>query len=236
MGYFEEISRMVLYEDNHIIIVNKRPSDIVQGDKTQDTPLSEMVKEYLRVKYNKPGEAFLGVVHRLDRPVSGIIIFAKTSKALTRLNELIKKREVTKTYWAIVKQSETGIKNYEEGSSVYLTDWLKKNESQNKSYVVSKDSPGASKAELEYRIIGKSKTYLLMEVILHTGRHHQIRVQLANIGYAIKGDLKYGYPRSNEDASICLHARNIKFTHPVSGEKIDLSADPPDNKNWKMFI
>ncbi len=218
----------ILFEDNHIIIVNKRPSDIVQGDKTGDKPLGEMIKEYLKVKYNKPGEAFIGVVHRLDRPVSGIVVFAKTSKALTRLSTMFKEKDINKTYWAIVK-------NKPDKDSDYLIDYLKKNEAQNKSYVVNENTAKADKAELEYKVIGKSDNYYLLEVKLYTGRHHQIRVQLANIGSPIKGDLKYGFPRPNTDGSICLHSRKIDFVHPVSKEKIEITADPPEDKIWKQF-
>ena len=237
MAEVNDMEKQVLYEDNHIIIVNKKPSQIVQGDKTGDTPLSELLKDYIKVKYNKPGEVFLGVVHRLDRPVSGLVIFARTSKALSRLNEMLKEREIHKTYWAIVKKQPkgNGELRIENGEWKRLSDYLKKNEKQNKSYVVSKDVKGSSKAELEYKTVGESDNYLLFEVKLHTGKHHQIRAQLSNIGYAIKGDVKYGFPRPNPDGSICLHSRKIEFIHPVSKIKIELIAKPPDDKSWKVF-
>ena len=191
----------VVYEDNHIVVVNKTSSEIVQGDKTGDTPLSEMVKQYLKEKYNKPGNVFIGVTHRLDRPVSGLVVFAKTSKALPRLNEMFRNGEVKKTYWAIVKEcpKET------EGELVH---YLVRNEKQNKSYAYDKEVKNSKKAVLHYKLIGHSQNYYLLEVDLKTGRHHQIRCQLAKMGCPIKGDLKYGFPRSNPDGSICLHARN----------------------------
>ena len=205
----------VVYEDNHIIIVNKTASEIVQGDKTGDTPLSETVKQYLKEKYSKPGNVFIGVTHRLDRPVSGLVVFAKTGKALSRLNEMFKNSEVKKTYWAVVKN----LPREEEGE---LVNYLVRNEKQNKSYAYDKEVPGSKKAILRYRIIGRSQNYYLLEVDLKTGRHHQIRCQLAKMGSPIKGDLKYGSPRSNPDGSICLHARSIRFVHPVSKELIDV--------------
>lgn len=211
----------VVYEDNHLIIVIKKAGEIVQGDKTGDKPLGEIVKEYLKQKYNKPGEVFLGVVHRLDRPVSGLVIFARTSKALTRLTNMFKSREINKTYWAIVKNKPAKERDF-------LTDYLKKNEAQNKSYVVNPETPEANKAELEYVIIKKSDNYYLLEVKLYTGRHHQIRVQLANIGCPIKGDLKYGFARSNRDGSICLHSRKLEFVHPVSLAKIEVVGSTPE--------
>ena len=189
----------VVYEDNHIIIVNKTASEIVQGDKTGDTPLSETVKQYLKEKYNKPGNVFIGVTHRLDRPVSGLVVFAKTSKALSRLNDMFRQGEVEKTYWAIVKNAPAA----EEGTLVH---YMIKNEKQNKSYAYDKEVKGSKKAILDYRLIGHSQNYFLLEVNLHTGRHHQIRCQLAKMGCPIKGDLKYGFPRSNPDGSICLHS------------------------------
>ena len=201
----------VVYEDNHIIIVNKTASEIVQGDKTGDTPLSETVKQYLKEKYNKPGNVFIGVTHRLDRPVSGLVVFAKTSKALSRLNDMFRQGEVEKTYWAIVKNAPAA----EEGTLVH---YMIKNEKQNKSYAYDKEVKGSKKAILDYRLIGHSQNYFLLEVNLHTGRHHQIRCQLAKMGCPIKGDLKYGFPRSNPDGSICLHSRRVKFVHPVSKE------------------
>lgn len=218
----------VVYEDNHIIIVNKTASEIVQGDKTGDTPLSETVKQYLKEKYSKPGNVFIGVAHRLDRPVSGLVVFAKTSKALSRLNEMFKNSEVKKTYWAVVKN----LPREEEGE---LVNYLVRNEKQNKSYAYDKEVPGSKKAILRYRIIGRSQNYYLLEVDLKTGRHHQIRCQLAKMGSPIKGDLKYGSPRSNPDGSICLHARSIRFVHPVSKELIEVEAPVPPGNLWNGF-
>lgn len=218
----------VLYEDNHIIIVNKAPGEIVQGDKTGDKPLSEIVKEYLKEKYNKPGNAFCGVTHRLDRPTSGVVVFAKTSKALSRLNEMFKKGEMDKTYWAIVKKMP-------EKSEDTLTHYLIKNERTNKSAAYDKEKPNTKKAVLRYKVIGQSQNYYLLEVDLETGRHHQIRAQLAKIGSPIKGDLKYGFDRSNPDGSISLHARKISFIHPVSKEKIEIVAPVPEDNLWKAL-
>ncbi|MDN0079335.1 RNA pseudouridine synthase [Bacteroides gallinaceum] len=218
----------VVYEDNHLIIVNKTASEIVQGDKTGDVPLSETVKQYLKEKYAKPGNVFLGVTHRLDRPVSGLVVFAKTSKALARLNEMFRKGEVKKTYWAVVKTCP----QVEEGELVH---YLVRNEKQNKSYAYDKEVNGSKKAVLHYRLIGHSENYYLLEVDLKTGRHHQIRCQLAKIGCPIKGDLKYGFPRSNPDGSICLHARKVCFVHPVSKEQIVVTAPVPDGNLWKVF-
>ena len=218
----------VVYEDNHIIVVNKTASEIVQADKTGDTPLSETVKQYLKEKYQKPGNVFLGVTHRLDRPVSGLIIFAKTSKALTRLNEMFRAGEVKKTYWAVVK-------NAPKESEGELVHFLVRNEKQNKSYAYDKEVPNSKKAVLDYRLIGRSENYYLLEVDLKTGRHHQIRCQLAKMGCPIKGDLKYGSPRSNPDGSICLHARRVRFVHPVSKELIELKAPLPEGNLWKGF-
>lgn len=218
-----------LYEDNHIIIVSKRSGEIVQGDKTGDEPLSETVKQYIKEKYHKPGNVFLGVVHRLDRPVWGLVVFAKTSKALTRLNKMFKEGQVHKTYWAITKNAPPA----EEG---VLTDWLVRNERQNKSYAHPQEVPNAKKAVLKYRVIAHSDRYHLIEVKLLTGRHHQIRCQLANMGCAIKGDLKYGAPRSNPDGSISLLARRITFVHPVSKENIVVEAPlPPNDKLWEAL-
>ncbi len=228
MKKLDTINSQILYEDNHIIVVNKRPSDIVQGDKTGDTPLSEIIKGYLKEKYNKPGNVFVGVVHRLDRPVSGALIFARTSKALSRLNNMLKNKEIKKTYWAVVKskpQIESG----------HLIHYLIKNQQKNKSFAYSKPTKNRLKAELKFNIISNSDTYFLIEIELLTGRHHQIRVQLSAIGCPIKGDLKYGYPRSNQDASIHLHARKIEFLHPVKKEKIKIVANPPDDQLWKFF-
>ena len=218
----------VLYEDNHIIIVNKTASEIVQGDKTGDTPLSEIVKQYLKEKYQKPGNVFIGVTHRLDRPVSGLVVFAKTSKALGRLNEMFRGGEVKKTYWAIVKNMPPE----PEGELVH---YLVCNEKQNKSYAYDSEKPGSKKAILHYRLIGRSDNYCLLEVDLKTGRHHQIRCQLAKMGCPIRGDLKYGFPRSNPDGSICLHARRVRFVHPVSKELIEVVAPVPDSNLWHAF-
>ncbi|HIZ91205.1 MAG TPA: RNA pseudouridine synthase [Candidatus Bacteroides merdavium] len=219
----------VVYEDNHIIIVNKTASEIVQGDKTGDVPLSETVKQYLKEKYHKPGNVFIGVTHRLDRPVSGLVVFAKTSKALSRLNEMFKNSEVKKTYWAIVKQTPAET----EGE---LVNYLVRNEKQNKSYAYDTEKPGSKKAILHYRLIARSDNYCLLEVDLKTGRHHQIRCQLAKMGCPIKGDLKYGFPRSNPDGSICLHARRVRFVHPVSKELIDVVAPVPSDNLWNSFL
>ncbi len=219
----------VVYEDNHIIVVNKTASEIVQGDKTGDTPLSETVKQYLKEKYNKPGNVFLGVTHRLDRPVSGLVVFAKTSKALSRLNDMFRNGEVKKTYWAIVRNRPPA----PEGE---LTHWLVRNEKQNKSYAYDKEVKDSKKAVLCYKTIGHSQNYHLLEVDLKTGRHHQIRCQLAKMGCPIKGDLKYGSPRSNPDGSICLHARRISFIHPVSKESIHIEAPVPGGNLWNGFI
>ena len=218
----------VVYEDNHIIVVNKTASEIVQGDKTGDTPLSETVKEYLKVKYNKPGNVFCGVTHRLDRPVSGLVVFAKTSKALARLNDMFRLGEVKKTYWAIVKERPKEL----EGELIH---WMVRNEKQNKSYAYDTEKPNSKKAILRYKLIGHSQNYHLLEVDLQTGRHHQIRCQLAKMGCPIKGDLKYGSPRSNPDGSICLHARRVTFVHPVSKEVIDITAPLPPGNLWNGF-
>lgn len=218
----------VVYEDNHIIVVNKTASEIVQGDKTGDTPLSETVKLYLKEKYAKPGNVFIGVTHRLDRPVSGLVVFAKTSKALSRLNEMFRIGEVKKTYWAIVKNCPPQT----EGELVH---YLVRNEKQNKSYAYDKEVKNSKKAILHYRLIGHSENYYLLEVDLKTGRHHQIRCQLAKMGCPIKGDLKYGFPRSNPGGSICLHARRVRFVHPVSKQEIDLIAPVPAGNLWNGF-
>lgn len=218
----------ILYEDNHIIIVNKSPKEIVQGDKTGDQPLLDMVKDYLREKYHKPGNVFCGVVHRLDRPTSGVVVFAKTSKALTRLNEMFKKGEIDKTYWAIVKD----LPPRDEDTLVH---YLIKNQKNNKSVAYDTEKPRSKKAVLHYKLVGRSQKYYLLEVKLETGRHHQIRCQLAKIGLPIRGDLKYGAQRSNPDGSISLHARNISFVHPVSKKMIDITAPVPDDPLWKAF-
>ena len=214
----------VVYEDNHIIIVNKRSGEIVQGDKTGDRPLSELVKDYLKEKYQKPGAVFLGVVHRLDRPVSGLVVFARTSKALARLNKMFAQGEVHKTYWAIVPKG--GVE--ENPSFTMLTHWLTRNEQQNKSYAHQREVAGSKKAQLRYRVIAGGDRYQLLEVQLMTGRHHQIRCQLSAVGMPIRGDLKYGAPRSNPDGSISLLSRRVEFVHPVSGQTISVEAPLPD--------
>ncbi|MBO5824527.1 MAG: RNA pseudouridine synthase [Prevotella sp.] len=216
----------VVYEDNHIIIVYKESGEIVQGDKTGDTPLSDIVKDYIKEKYQKPGNVFLGVVHRLDRPVSGLVVFARTSKALSRLNEMFRNGEVHKTYWAITKNMPA----IEEGR---LEHWLVRNERQNKSYAYAKEKPGAKKAVLEYKMIGRTDNYSLLEVRLLTGRHHQIRCQLAAMGCPIKGDLKYGAQRSNPDGSISLLSHRVEFVHPVSKERIDVTSPVPSDNLWQ---
>ena len=219
----------VLYEDNHIIAVNKTCNEIVQGDKTGDTPLSETVKAYIKDKYNKPGEVFLGVTHRLDRPTSGVVLFARTSKALTRLNEMFKSHEqIKKTYWAIVQ----GAPKVPEAR---LENWLVRNEAQNKSYIAKPGAKEAKQAILSYKTLVKGEHYTLLEVNLETGRHHQIRCQLAAIGCPIKGDLKYGAKRSNPDGGICLHARKIEFIHPVKKENICITASVPNDSLWQQF-
>ena len=219
----------VLYEDNHIIAVNKTCNEIVQGDKTGDTPLSEIVKAYIKEKYNKPGEVFLGVTHRLDRPTSGVVLFARTSKALTRLNEMFKSHEqIKKTYWAIVQ----GCPKVPEAR---LENWLIRNEAQNKSYIAKPHSNNAKQAVLRYRTLVRGENYTLLEVNLETGRHHQIRCQLAAIGCPVKGDLKYGAKRSNPDGGICLHARKIEFIHPVSKENICITAPVPNDSLWQQL-
>ena len=215
----------ILHEDNHIIVVNKRVGDIVQGDKTGDKPLSEVVKEYIKDKYSKPGEVFLGVVHRLDRPTTGIVVFARTSKALTRLNEMFSARETQKTYWAVVK-------NKPEKAADTLLHFLKRNEKNNTSKAHLKEVPESKLAKLEYKIIKELNSYFVLEIDLHTGRHHQIRAQLAAIGCPIKGDLKYGFDRSNPDGGIHLHARKLVFVHPVSKEKMEIVASTPKNSVW----
>ena len=215
----------VLYEDNHVIIVNKRAGEIVQGDKTGDTPLSEIVKLYLKERFQKPGNVFLGVVHRLDRPVSGIVLFARTSKALSRLSEIFRTRAVRKTYWAIVGQQPP----QDKGT---LTHWLTRDERTNKARAYDHEVPGSKQAVLDYRVIACSDRYWLLEIDLHTGRHHQIRCQLAKMGCPVRGDLKYGAPRSNPDGSISLHARRITFEHPVSHQSIDITAPVPDDRLW----
>jgi len=219
----------VIYEDNHIIIVNKRAGDIVQGDKTGDKPLSDVVKEYIAEKYNKPGNVYLGTVHRLDRPTTGLLIFSKTSKALPRLNKLFVSKDITKTYWALVK-------NKPNKDADTLIHWLKKNPKNNKSKAHKNEVDGSKKAILHYKTIKTLDHYYLLEVTLETGRHHQIRAQLSNIGCPIKGDLKYGFSRSNKDASISLHARNIQFIHPVSKIELNITAPLPKDSVWDACL
>ena len=218
----------VVYEDNHIIIVNKQSGEIVQGDKTGDRPLSDIVKDYIKEKYAKPGAVFLGVVHRLDRPVSGLVVFARTSKALSRLNKMFAEGEVHKTYWAITK-------NTPQNSEGTLTHWLVRNEKQNKSYAYDHEVPRSKKAQLRYRVLTQGDNYDLVEVELLTGRHHQIRCQLSAIGRPIKGDLKYGARRSNPDGSISLQSHRIEFVHPVSKETICIEAPIPNDSLWEKL-
>lgn len=218
----------IIHEDNHIIVVNKRVGDIVQGDITGDKPLSDVVKEYIKIKYNKPGDVFLGVVHRLDRPTTGIVVFAKTSKALTRLNESFKNRETQKTYWAVVKNTPPKEKDT-------LTHFLKRNSKNNTSKANLKEIPDSKKASLSYQIIKKLDNYFVLEIDLHTGRHHQIRAQLQAIGCPIKGDLKYGFDRSNPDGGIHLHAKKLVLKHPVSKEIITFNATTPNDSIWNSL-
>lgn len=231
----------IVYEDNHIIIVSKSSGEIVQGDKTGDTPLSETVKDYIKEAYAKPGNVFLGVVHRLDRPVSGLVLFARTSKALPRLNAMFANGEVHKTYWAIVPKSKpspgsssSGV--IADGEWHTLTHWLVRNEKQNKSYAYDREVPHSKKAILDYRVLSHSDNYLLVEVNLKTGRHHQIRCQLAKAGSPIKGDLKYGSKRSNNDGSISLLSHAMKFIHPVSKKEIEVTAPIPNDNLWKSLV
>lgn len=218
----------ILFEDNHLIAVNKRSGDIVQGDKTGDKPLSEKVKEYIKAKYNKPGEVFLGVIHRLDRPVSGVVLFARTSKALERMNEQFRERNTDKIYWAIVQDAP-------QNPEATLIHYLVKDEAKNKSRAYTEERKGALKCELHYKTIARSDRYTMLEVHPITGRHHQIRVQLSTIGAIIKGDLKYGAKRSNPDGSISLHARSLSFFHPVTKEKIIIKAPVPQDNLWKAL-
>lgn len=218
----------ILYEDNHVIVINKRASEIVQGDKTGDRTLPDDIKDYLKEKYNKPGNVFCGVVHRLDRPTSGAVIFARTSKALERLNAQFREKETNKVYWALVEKIPSP-------TAGELRHFLKKNEGQNKSYPVNNSVSGAKEAKLRYQLLKSSERYHLLEVELETGRHHQIRAQLSAIGCCIKGDVKYGAKRPNEDGSICLHARKISFIHPTTKELIQLTAPVPDTTLWKFF-
>ncbi len=219
----------ILYEDNHIIAAYKKSSDLAQGDKTGDVSLDKEIKSYIAAKYKKPGEVFLGVVHRLDRPVSGVILFARTSKALQRLNEMFRTKQVKKSYLAIVKERPPE-------DEATITHFLKKNEKQNKTYVYDTEVKGSKEASLTYRMLGRSERYYLLEVDLHSGRHHQIRAQLAKIGCPIKGDLKYGYPRSNEDGGISLLARRLEFIHPVKKETINITAHFPEGDIWSVFM
>ena len=219
----------ILFEDNHLIVVNKNPGELTQGDITGDETLGDKIKAYLKKKYNKPGNVYLGITHRLDRPTSGVIIFTKTSKALTRLNELFKKNEIKKTYWAIVKKMENK-------SPEKLENFLIKNQKKNKSYVTKNSNKYAKKAVLTYKIILELKNYSLLKINLETGRHHQIRTQLSHIGFPIKGDLKYGYSRSNNDGSIHLHSRKVQFIHPVSKKNIEITAKLPKNNVWDMCV
>lgn len=223
-----ETNMTVVYEDNHVIIVSKRAGEIVQGDKTGDEPLNDMVRRYIKEAYAKPGNVFLGVVHRLDRPVSGLVMFARTSKALPRLNNMFRASEIHKTYWAIVKNEPPK----PEGT---LVDWIVRNEERNKSYAYDHEVPYSKKAILDYKVIARGDNYYLLEINLHTGRHHQIRCQLSKMGCPIKGDLKYGSPRSNPDGSICLHARRMEFVHPVSKKEIRVEAEVPNEPLWKAL-
>ncbi len=223
------VSKRILFEDNHLIAVNKLPGELVQGDYTGDKPLLEKVRDFIREEYEKPGNVFTGLIHRLDRPTSGVVVFAKTSKALARMNAIFEKRDVEKTYWAIV----AGQPKEEEG---HLEHFLRKDQKKNKSQFFLKEQKGSKKAVLSYKVVKKLEHYSLLEIKLETGRHHQIRVQLSAIGHPIKGDLKYGFSRSNKDASVCLHAKNVKFEHPVSGEPILLDAPLPTGENIWKFI
>jgi 23S rRNA pseudouridine1911/1915/1917 synthase len=218
----------IVYEDNHLIVVNKSCSEIVQGDKTGDISLLDKLKLYIKEKYNKPGEVFLGLVHRLDRPTSGLVIFARTSKALSRMNQQFKDKTIKKNYWAVVDAKP----HLTEGKLVH---YLVKNEAQNKSYAFDNPKKGGKEASLSYRLLGKSDNYYLLEIELHTGRHHQIRAQLATLGCKIKGDLKYGFPRSNKDGGIHLHARYLEFKHPVKDEILKLTAPVPDDNLWEAL-
>ncbi|MDJ0645837.1 MAG: RluA family pseudouridine synthase [Flavobacteriaceae bacterium] len=219
----------ILYEDNHLIIINKKAGDLVQGDKTGDRPLNEIVKHYIKEKYKKPGNVFLGVVHRLDRPTSGALIFARTSKALERLNKMLRDKNIKKTYWAVVKSRP-------EKDTDTLVNYLKKNPKNNKSTVFTKETKGSKRAVLHYKVIKNLDNYFLLEIDLETGRHHQIRAQLSAIGAPIKGDLKYGFVRSNKDGGIHLHARKIEFIHPVSKEPLALEAPTPDDVIWQNCL
>lgn len=223
-----DIKSRILFEDNHLIIINKLPGELVQGDETGDVTLADKVKEYLKVTYNKPGNVYLGIPHRLDRPTSGIVVYTKTEKALIRLNEAFKGSSVKKTYWAVVD-------NMPKKSESTLIHYIVRNSANNKSVAYPKEIKGSKLAKLDYKLIGKSDKYFLLEIALHTGRHHQIRAQLAAIGLHIKGDLKYGFPRSNPDGGIHLHARKIVFTHPVKKEDLTIIAPPPHDTVWDYF-
>lgn len=226
----KDLESRILYEDNHLIVVNKLGGEIVQGDKTGDIPLADMVKSYIKKKYLKPGEVYLGVVHRIDRPVSGAVIFARTSKALARLNNMLKERKITKIYWAVVK-------NFPQAEEATLVHYLRRNEKQNKTYVFDEPHKDSSEASLTYKLLGESDNYYLLQVELHTGRHHQIRAQLAHIGCPIKGDLKYGFERSNPGGFIHLHSIKTEFIHPVKREKISIIAPPPiSDPLWDHFF
>jgi len=218
----------IVYEDNHLLVVNKSPGILVQGDETGDIPLSELCKKYLKQKYNKPGEVFIGVVHRLDRPVSGIVVLAKTSKALERMNALFRDKQTKKTYWAIVSKKP-------KAERATLIHWLKKDEKKNKTTAFTRETDGASKSELSYSLISETSGKYLLEVNPVTGRPHQIRVQLATWGCVIDGDVKYGASSPNDDGSICLHARALEFQHPVKKEPVRFEVAPPQNENWKLF-
>ena len=219
----------ILFEDNHLIVINKLPSQLVQGDKTGDPSLKDYASKYLKTIHNKPGDAFVGVIHRLDRPVSGIVVFAKTSKALSRMNELFRRKEIKKTYWAIVKNKPEKV----EGKLIH---YLIKDEKNNKSKAFNEEKKNSLRAELDYRLITSTQTYHLLEIQLHTGRHHQIRVQLSQINCPIKGDLKYGFDRKNKDASIHLHSQKIEFIHPVKNTLVSILADPPNDPVWNACV
>lgn len=223
------MSLEVLYEDNHLIAVNKRPGDIVQGDRTGDKPLAELVMDHIREKYNKPGNVFTGVIHRLDRPSSGVVVFARTSKGLARMNEVFQKRAITKTYLAVVGKRPD--KDHDK-----LVHYLRKNQKNNKATAFPKEAEGAKKAITEYTVVGSSDNYHLLRIDIETGRHHQIRCQLAAIGSPIKGDLKYGAPQSNKDGSIHLHALSVEFVHPIKNEPVKIVARPPDDTIWNYFM
>ena len=223
-----DIKSRILFEDNHLIIINKLPGELVQGDETGDVTLADKIKEYLKITYNKPGNVYLGIPHRLDRPTSGIVVYTKTEKALIRLNEAFKGSSVKKTYWAVVD-------NMPKKSESTLIHYIVRNSANNKSVAYPKEIKGSKLAKLDYKVIGKSDKYYLLEIALHTGRHHQIRAQLAAIGLHIKGDLKYGFPRSNPDGGIHLHARKIVFTHPVKKEELTIIAPPPNDTVWDYF-